>query len=264
VILGQTEAMTVNSWTDEELLELFDDVCRSVRTALNGLTDWSLLGSEGAHAGQYRHDVVADEVALGILDAAGVGVLSEESGLRRADASVVVVIDPIDGSTNASHQLPWYATSLCAVDADGPRVAMVVNQASGVRYTAVRGGGAFRDGQPIHASTTESFRKSIVAVSGLPPRWLGWKQFRALGAAALDLCAVADGTLDAFIDCSRNALGVWDYAGAYLVCREAGAVIADSLGRDLIVLDPEARRTPVGAATPALLAEVVAARQTWD
>jgi myo-inositol-1(or 4)-monophosphatase len=254
----------MNSFTDDGLIDLFDDVCVRVRTALDGLTDWGLLGSEGAHAGQYRHDVVADEVALGILDAVGIGVLSEESGLRRADAGVIVVIDPIDGSTNASHQLPWYATSLCAVDADGPRVAMVVNQASGVRYHAVRGGGAFRDGRPISASGQESFRKSIVAVSGLPPRWLGWNQFRALGAAALDLCAVADGTLDAFLDCSKNALGVWDYAGAFLVCREAGAVVADAQGRDLMVMDPAARRTPVGAATPALLAQALTARQTWD
>ena len=252
------------SWTHEQILNLFDDVCSGVKIALNGLSDWSLLGEAGAHAGQYRHDVVADEVALGLLDAAGVGVLSEESGLRRADAGLVVVIDPIDGSTNASRQLPWYATSLCAVDADGPRVAMVVNQASGVRYHAVRGGGAFRDGQRIEASKTQLFQRCIVALSGLPPRHLGWNQFRALGAAALDLCAVADGSLDAFIDCSRNALGVWDYAGALLICQEAGASLVDAFGRDLLVLDPDQRRTPIGAATPALLAEAVTRRQSWD
>ncbi len=252
------------SWTHEQILNLFDDVCSGVKMALNGLSDWSLLGEQGAHAGQYRHDVVADEVALGLLDAAGVGVLSEESGLRRADAGLVVVIDPIDGSTNASRQLPWYATSLCAVDADGPRVAMVVNQASGVRYHAVRGGGAFRDGQRIEASKTQLFQRCIVALSGLPPRHLGWNQFRALGAAALDLCAVADGSLDAFIDCSRNALGVWDYAGALLICQEAGASLVDAFGRDLLVLDPDQRRTPIGAATPALLAEAVTRRQSWD
>ncbi len=252
------------SWTDDKILELFDDVCREVRSALNNLSDWSHLGSEGAHGGQYRHDVVADAVALDLLDTAGVGVLSEESGLRRGDADLVVIIDPIDGSTNASHQLPWYATSLCAVDREGPRVSVVVNQASGVRYHAVRGGGAYRDGQRIAASTTKEFRDAIVALSGLPPRHLGWNQFRALGAAALDLCAVADGTLDAFMDCSRNALGVWDYAGALLVCQESGAAMADALGRDLIVLDPTERRTPVGAATPVLLAESLSLRQGWE
>ena len=206
---------------------------------------------------------MADEIALGILDVAGVGVLSEESGLRRADAGIVVVIDPIDGSTNASHQLPWYATSLCAVDADGARVSMVVNQASRVRYHAVRGGGAYRDGQAIAAASTSSFKQSMVAISGLPPRWLGWSQFRALGAAALDLCAVADGSLDAFLDCSRNALGVWDYAGAMLICAEAGAQVVDAFGRDLLVLDPNVRRTPVGACSVAVLTEAIAARNTW-
>ena len=261
---AKTAPLNPQPWTDANLLELFDEVCTSVRTGLNGLADWTLLGAEGAHAGQYRHDVVADEIALAILDRSGIGVLSEESGLRRADVGVVVIIDPIDGSTNASRGIPWFATSLCAVDAQGPRVAMVVNQASGVRYHAVRGGGAFRNGISVATNNTETLKKSIIAVSGLPPRWLGWNQFRSLGAAALDLCAVADGTLDAFMDCSKNALGVWDYAGAWLVCREAGAHLADAFGRDLLVLDPAERRTPIGACTESLLSETVAARRTWD
>jgi fructose-1,6-bisphosphatase/inositol monophosphatase family enzyme len=102
-----------------------------------------------------------------------------------------------------------------------------------------------------------------VGLSGLPPRHLGWQQFRAQGASALDLCEVASGVLDGFVDCSPSAHGVWDYAAAVLICAEAGAVIADGAGRDLIVRDHTARRTPVAAATPALLAELLAARSTW-
>ena len=74
---------------------------------------------------------------------------------------------------------------------------------------------------------------------------------------------VADGTLDGFIDCSPSAHGVWDYLGGLLVCREAGAVVADGLGRELVTLDHADRRTPVAAATPQLLAEIVAARRTF-
>ncbi|MCB0971250.1 MAG: hypothetical protein KDA97_06995, partial [Acidimicrobiales bacterium] len=72
------------------------------------------------------------------------------------------------------------------------------------------------------------------------------------------LCAVADGTLDAYLDATVDELGVWDYLGALLVCREAGAVIADAAGRDLVVLEHGARRTPVAAATDALLEPVAA------
>ncbi len=95
-----------------------------------------------------------------------------------------------------------------------------------------------------------------MGLSGYPRQYLGWKQYRALGAVALDLCAVAGGRLDGYVDCSRDAHGAWDYLGGLLVCAEAGAVVVDALDRDLVVLDAEARRTPLAAATPELLAEI--------
>ena len=113
---------------------------------MSQLDDWSLAGTR---AGQYRSDLAADAAALEVLEPAGVGVLSEESGRHRPDAEVVVVLDPVDGSTNAAHGIPWYATSLCAVDGDGARAALVVNLASGDRFEAVRGGGARRNGASI-------------------------------------------------------------------------------------------------------------------
>lgn len=229
----------------------------AVAAALDGLPDWSLAGTRD---GQYRSDLAADAAALEVLSGAGLGVLSEESGLRDADAAVVVVLDPVDGSTNASRRIPWYATSLCAVDADGPLAAVVTNLATGTRHQAERGGGAWRDGAAIAPSACDRLDRALVGLSGYPDRYLGWRQYRALGAAALDMCAVADGTLDGYIDCSRDAHGVWDYAGALLVCAEAGAVVADAFGRDLVVLDPVARRTPLAAATPRLLAEITGAR----
>jgi fructose-1,6-bisphosphatase/inositol monophosphatase family enzyme len=81
-----------------------------------------------------------------------------------------------------------------------------------------------------------------------------------LGAAALDLCAVAEGSLDAYVDCSRAGQGPWDYLGGALVCLEAGAVVADAQCRELVALDHSARRAPVAAATPTLLSSLVTAR----
>ncbi len=258
--------------SDDDLLAVLHAAADAVRRALDDLDDW---GPAGTRRGQYRSDLAADDACLAVLDDAGLGWLSEESGTEHLDRDVVVVVDPVDGSTNASRGIPWFATSLCAVDADGARVALVVNQADGRRYQAVRGGGATVDGRPLVPTRETSLRRSVVGMSGYPNRYLGWKQFRALGAAALDLCAVAEGVFDGYLDASPSAHGAWDYAGGMLVCREAGAVVADAFDRPLLVpgaagdrpgpvgvIGHDARRTPVAAATPELLADLVEARRS--
>ncbi|HEX2043885.1 MAG TPA: inositol monophosphatase [Acidimicrobiales bacterium] len=241
----------------DEVLELLDASAAAVRRALDGLDDW---GPAGTRAGQYRSDLAADDAAFAVLDAAGVGVLSEESGLHNGDRDLLVVVDPVDGSTNASRGIPWYATSLCALDAEGPSAALVVNQATDERFEAVRGAGARRNGGPMAPTGCRALGDALLGMTSVPPQPLGWRQVRVLGAAALDLCAVACGQFDAYADWSRNAHGPWDYLGGMLVLLEAGAVVADALGRDLVTREATARRIPVAAATPELLAEVVAAR----
>lgn len=211
------------------------------------------LRAPGEREGQYALDIDSDRAVHDVLGPAGVGVLSEESGLTRPDSAVVVVVDPVDGSTNASRGIPWYATSLCAVDDDGPWVALVVNLATGSEWHAVRGGGAWRDGRPVSPSGVTGLSSALVVLNGYAPAHLGWRQYRSLGATALDLCAVADGTVDATVDFGGDALGPWDYMGAALVISEAGAELIDAHGRDLAVLDPAARRSPLSAATPELM-----------
>ena len=243
------------------MLDVLEEAAAAVSQALGGLDDW---GPAGTRQGQYRSDLAADEAVLAVLDAAGFGVLSEESGLHAASRDVLVVVDPVDGSTNAARGIPWFATSLCAVDASGPAAALVVNLASGTRFSAVRGEGAFRDGQRVRPSGCTQLGNAIIGLSGYPSVPFGWRQFRALGAAALDLCAVACGWLDAYVDCSPDAHGVWDYLGGVLVCQEAGAGVAEAFDRDLVVRDPAARRTPLAAGSSSLLASIVAARRNLD
>ena len=218
----------------------------AVAASLDGHADW---GPSGNRPDQYASDVVADEAVRGVLLPLGYGLLSEESAVVEAgEGCPMVVVDPLDGSTNASRGIPHYAASLCAVDDEGPLAAVVLNLALGTRYEAVRGGGARRDGVGLFRDDSPQLSEAIVGVSGLPASNPGWAQFRCLGAAALDLCAVADGTLDAYVDCVVDAHGVWDYLGALLVCREAGVTVEDAKGRDLCVLDRSIRRTPVAAA----------------
>jgi len=250
----------------DRLLRLLDDTAAAVIGALDGHAVgrpdlWRLAGDR---PGQYRLDLVADEAALPVLHRAGVGVLSEESGLHDTGCGVTVVIDPVDGSTNASRGLPWYATSLCAVDDEGPLAALVVNLATGARYQAVRGGGATLDGRPVKPSGVTRAEDALLVLNGYPPQHFGWRQYRSLGASALDLCSVADGRVDGTVDCSEDALGPWDYLGALLVLNEVGAPVCDVHGRELVVLDHDARRTPVSAATPELHeALLTARREMW-
>jgi fructose-1,6-bisphosphatase/inositol monophosphatase family enzyme len=250
---------------DDELMVVLHRTADAVREALDDLGEVSGWGLAGTRPGQYHSDLAADPAAVDLLVGAGCGVLSEESGLHEPDRDVVVVVDPVDGSTNASRGIPWFATSLCAVDGagGGARAALVVNQATNTRFEAVRGKGARIDGRPVSPSATAELKTAVLGLSGFPPRYLGWKQYRALGAAALDLSLVASGALDAYVDCSRSAHGPWDYLGGMLICREAGAFVVDALGRELVALEHDARRTPVAAATESLLEELLEARTSW-
>ncbi len=236
------------------LIELFTSVSKAIRIELDDLTDW---GKAHGHDGQYQHDVVADNVAVPMLTAAGLGVVSEESPRVDPDADIVAVIDPIDGSTNASMGLPWFATSICAVDAHGPVAAVVSNQALGVYYTAIRGEGAWRDGARIAPTGCTDPSDAIVILNAAPPSPVPWRQYRVLGAAALDMCAVADGTADGFADYGTG-LAAWDYLGAMLVCQEAGASIGQISPGDLLDLSPGARIQPVAAGTSQLCASLEA------
>lgn len=240
--------------TPADVGAVLDDAAVAIAEALATTTDW---GPSGSRLGQYRSDVAADRAAIEVLTAAGLGVLSEESGLTSPEAEIIVVVDPLDGSTNAFRGLSWWATSLCAVDRSGPLASLVVDLRHGTRWSAMRDGGAHRDGERIRPSGCSELEDAIVGLNGVPRGHGGWAQFRALGACALDLCAVADGTLDGYVDMTCDELGVWDLAGAALVCREAGAPIVDAGGRPLVVLDHAARRMPVAGATDQLLEQLL-------
>jgi fructose-1,6-bisphosphatase/inositol monophosphatase family enzyme len=240
------------SSSNAEILAVLHEVADAVYGVLSTNTDWGLSGKR---ATQYSVDLRADAAALEVLHAAGCAVLSEESGRTgewRED-SIIVVMDPLDGSTNASRRVPWYATALAAVDPSGHRASLVANQFTNEdRWTATLGGGAFRNGEAISPSACARLADAVVGVSGLPKKHPGWAQFRALGAAALDICLVAQGTLDGWVDLSSH--GVWDYLASVHICAEAGAVVSEAQDRELIVTEHTERRSPIVAATPQLLA----------
>lgn len=251
---------------------MFDRAAAGVAEVVDRIDGWHLTGDR---EGQYSFDVAADEAAREVLAEAGFGVYSEESGSHDPNRELQVVLDPVDGSTNAARGLPWYSTSFCALDSEGMAAALVLNLANGRGYRAVRGRGATVDGRPLIPPTENDTRRgpgpsreqslaaATVGLTYIPPRHLGWRQYRVLGSIALDMCAVAEGVLDAYIDCTNEGHSTWDYLGAALVCAEAGVAMGEAWGRPLLPDDLAERRYPVAAATAPLLAEVLAQRRTF-
>ncbi|HEY1223121.1 MAG TPA: inositol monophosphatase [Acidimicrobiales bacterium] len=212
-------------------------------------------GFSGARATQYHVDLVADEVALRVLGGAGFRIVSEESGVT-GRGEFTVVVDPIDGSTNCDRGVPFYATSLAVLRDEELVAGLVMNQADGVVFEAEKSSGATRDGEQIRTSGQTLVEQSIMSFSGLPSRHLGWSQSRSMGAASLEICLVADGSLDVYGVANRSSLNPWDYLAGLLILREAGGVAGDYLDEELETSAPVLRH-PIFCATPELLAFMV-------
>lgn len=208
-------------------------------------------GLSGDRATQYHLDVAADDVARRVLGGAGFRVMSEESGVT-GDGEFTVVVDPIDGSTNCDRGIPFYSTSLAVVRDDELVAALVRNQATGTVFEAEKGSGARRDGVSIAPSGQTEIARAVVGSSGYPSHNLGWSQNRSLGAASLEICLVADGSLDAYGVAQQSGLNVWDYLAGLLIVREAGAFDADYRGDELVGTN-DVIRHPVFAGSRELL-----------
>lgn len=242
----------------DDVMAVLEHSADAVAAALHELTAWD---APGTSRDQYACDLAADAAAFRVLDAAGFGVVSEERAAHELDRDIVVVVDPVDGTANAIRGIPYFAVSLCAVDRDGMLAALVVNLATGTRFDAVRGGGARCDGRALRTSDCTRLEDATVALCGMPRGERAWRHMRAFGATALELCDVARGALDAYINTDDDLVAPWDYLGGLLVCIEAGAAVADARSRPLLTLEPRQRRIPLVAATPALLGEV--ANYAW-
>ena len=131
-----SSAGTVKWVTSDGWLELLQQTAKAVETSLETFQKWS---QGGDRPDQYLLDQVADSAALAVLTTAKATVLSEESGFVQGETTEVVIVDPVDGSTNASRRIPHYCTSLCVVDDEGPFVGLVLNLANGELFQAIRG-----------------------------------------------------------------------------------------------------------------------------
>ena len=233
--------------TSDEILEALRAAAAAVVAAL---ADFEGSGLSGQRSTKYALDLVADDAACGVLLERGLAVFSEESGAQ-GEGDVTVVIDPVDGSTNTDRGIPFSCISLCALDDRGPLVSLVRSLTTGVTYEAIRGAGATRDGRSISASRTEDPTAAIVGVNGILPGHQGWAQVRTMGAAALEICLVAEGALDAYLQAGGASIHPWDYLAGLHIAEEAGAHVR-SIDSDELTIIADVPRRPLVAGTEVL------------
>jgi len=191
------------------------------------------------------------------------GILAEEGTSREGSSGVRWVIDPLDGTTNYLYGHPTFAVSIAAEIGGRTVVGVVASPAHDEMFTAVAGGGAFAtggwsfgDGRRLTVSGATDLAGSLVATGfsyvaerraaqgGIVSRLLPLvRDVRRLGAAALDLCWVASGRVDAYYEAG---LQPWDLAAGALIAAEAGASVVGLDG-------PVPQSGSVLAATPALV-----------
>ena len=203
----------------------------------------------------------------------GDGFLAEESGAHRAaggtgprpDQGVgrVWVVDPLDGTINYAHGLPFFCVSIGLVVDGRAAVGVVFDPTRGDLYEAVAGGGARRNGEPVAPPQRESLAQCLATVV-LPQR--GWRARaravtratqvnRVLGSSALALAYVADGRFDVYVQ--AGGLSAWDVAAAGLIAAEAGATVTDLAGGPWLDMARPTGKVAVVAAAPARHAELL-------
>jgi myo-inositol-1(or 4)-monophosphatase len=163
------------------------------------------------------------------------GILGEEGAHRVGSSGVRWVVDPLDGTTNYLYGFPGFNVSIAAELEGVAAVGVVYDVVRDELFSAVRGKGATRDGEPIHVSSAvdlshalvgtgfsyeaERRRRQAQVLVDLLPRV---RDIRRQGAAAVDLCSVACGRLDAYYE---RGLAPWDLAAGGLIAAEAGASV---------------------------------------
>ncbi len=163
------------------------------------------------------------------------GILAEEGFSKKGSSAFTWVIDPIDGTNNFVHRIPFFCVAIAVLKNGEPFLGVCRNPESGETFWAQTGRGAFKNGAPIRVSRTRRMIDSLIAtgfpydrddLTSLMARFervlRKARGIRRMGSAELDLCMVASGSLDGFWE---QGLKPWDMAAGVVILTEAGGEV---------------------------------------
>ena len=242
--------------TSDDPRELLDLAVEACRAAGEVMLEIDRRGWFGVGTKSTADDLVTDadraseRAILEVLEGArpSDGVVSEEGAARESATGLTWIMDPLDGTTNFVYRRPRWAVSIAGRDDGGELVACTIDVRSGETFTAMRGGGAFLDGEPIRVNDVEGLDHALIGTGFSPDRELRRLQgamvgglvarvrdVRRPGSPCLDLADVACGRLDGFFEVLA---GSWDWAAGSLLVREAGGTFTvdeGPLGRPQVI-----------------------------
>ena len=245
------EELQAISGTDQDNKELLDVALEAARAAASVIRDatsererlvWETKGRSDfvSAVDKASEQQIAEIVGRRLPDAVMLG--EELSPNALSNSGIVVIADPLDGTTNFLHGYPEYAVSIGVAREGELCAAVVLNVPRGEEFTAISGGGAFLNGERIKVSSLREPGRALIG-TGFPfrtveqlPQYVaqfslvaaGTAGMRRAGAAALDLASVACGRFDAFWELT---LAPWDVAAGILLVREAGGIVTDLEGQ---------------------------------
>ncbi len=239
------------TWSNQQFVELAERMARAAGTLIrDGLNRSRTLETKSSGTDLVTEmDKAAEHLIVSMIHAERPqdGVLGEEGASSEGTSGVIWVIDPIDGTTNYVYRHPLFSVSI-GVQFNGVTIAgAVAAPMLDEVFTATRGGGATCNGLPLQVTAERNISHALVGtgfaytpefrvvqgarVARLLPRI---REIRRGGSAALDLCFVAAGRLDAYYE---DGLQPWDECAGLLIALEAGAVFTRlDLHRQVLVV----------------------------
>lgn len=235
-------------------LKILKECSRNVREAVLPLLEKpQTQSSHGKGAGgdmTHAVDVAAENAIINTIKRHAIAftLISEEAGVKKfgENPEFYITTDPVDGTTNALRGIPFVATSIAVSrkpSLQSVETAVVADIIHNVTYTAQKNQGAYKNNKKIATSRTNHLETAVVGIDfntykatqhlgAITALLQNIKHPRHLGADALEICYVADGTSDAFVDI-RGKLRVTDMAAAMLILTEAGGNITKPHGQKL-------------------------------
>lgn len=227
--------------------ELFKDLLTARKAALAGAKvlkkQFGKSGvsriKEGSDSLVTDTDIAAEAAIIEVLEKeSDYNIISEESGSREMPGDRHWIVDPLDGTFNFAHALPFFCVSVALAEGNDFLIGAVADPVRNKEYYAFKNGGAFCNGEPLpflidrkgvpalflnHGHYPESKQRFAV----ITDRLCSGYNTRKLGTTALELCYVAAGSVRGFI-CSGDE--IWDYAAGVVIATEAGCIFSDWKG----------------------------------